>query len=229
MTTFSSWNNSNGGLFTITQNWSPVGVPNSGSADAALPTLSQAYTVTSDLNDTLDFLEVDPKATLAITGGTFSINSSVNPFSNIYNFGAIDVGAGSALALGATASGGSAEINDPGTVLLAGTGTTPGTIATMRINTPYLGLYGGTQVGVSANGQILGSTTSATTLTVKDATIYGGGYIGTGAGTPAGDGLTLIVTALGTINANGVAYAMVLETGKADTHGGTIITLASNS
>ncbi len=60
MTTFYNWNNSNGGLFTTAQNWSPTGVPNSGSSDADLPTLSQAYTVTSDLNETLDFLDVDP-------------------------------------------------------------------------------------------------------------------------------------------------------------------------
>ena len=78
MTTFSSWNNSNGGLFITAHNWNPIGVPNSGSSDAGLPTLSQPYTVTSDLNETLDFLEVDPHATLAITAGTFSMASTAN-------------------------------------------------------------------------------------------------------------------------------------------------------
>ena len=78
MTTFSSWNNSNGGLFSTAHDWSPIGVPNSGSSDAGLPTLSQPYTVTSDLNETLDFLDVDPDATLAITGGTFSVVSTAN-------------------------------------------------------------------------------------------------------------------------------------------------------
>jgi hypothetical protein len=86
-----------------------------------------------------------------------------------------------------------------------------------------MGLYGGAQVGVSSNGQILGSTTSASDLAVHDATIYGGGYIGNGASAPAGDGLNLTVTALGTINASGVAHAMVLETGaNAITNGGLI-------
>src|ERR1700733_335517 len=128
MTTFSTWNNSSGGLFSIGRDWSPIGVPNSGSSDAGLPTLSKAYTVTSDLNETLDFLEVDPNATLAITGGRFSVVSTANTFSNVYNFGTITVGAASTLQLGANVSGDSTEINGPGTVLVSGTATTPGTI-----------------------------------------------------------------------------------------------------
>jgi hypothetical protein len=139
----------------------------------------------------------------------------------VYNFGTITVGAATLL-LGASLSGDSTEINGPGTVLLAGKGTTPGTIATMQINSPFMGLYGGAKVGVSVNGQILGSTTSLSTLQVKDATIYGGGSIGNGASAPAGDGLSLVVTALGTINANG-GRAMVLDTGaNAITNGGLI-------
>lgn len=159
MTTFSSWNNSSGGLFTVTQNWSPIGVPNSGSSDATLPTLSQPYTVTSDLNDTLDFLTLDSGASLSITGATFSVVSAAHTFSNVYNFGTINVGAAT-LQLGVGASGESTEINGPGTVVLAGTGSTPSTIATMQINAPLMGLYGGAVVEVTANGQILGSTTS---------------------------------------------------------------------
>ncbi len=116
MTTFSNWNNSAGGLFSTSHDWSPIGVPNSGSSDANLPTLSQAYTVTSDLNDTLDFLDVNANATLAITGGTFSVVSTAHTFSNVYNFGAITVGAASTLQLGASVSGDSTEINGPGTV-----------------------------------------------------------------------------------------------------------------
>ena len=226
MTTFSSWNNSNGGLFITAHNWKPIGVPNSGSSDAGLPTLSQAYTVTSNLNETLDFLEVDPHATLAITGGTFSMASTANNFSNVYNFGTINVGAATLL-LGVSASGDSTEINGPGTVVLLGTGTTPGTIATMQINAPYMGLFGGAQVQVTGNGQILGSTTSLTNFQVKDAIISGGGSIGNGANAPAGDGLSLTVTALGTINANG-GHAMVLETGaNAISNGGLIETTAA--
>ena len=121
-------------------------------------------------------------------------------------------------------SGDSTEINGPGTVIVAGTGTTPGTIATMQINAPFMGLYGGAQVGVTANGQILGSTTGLTDLQVHDATIFGGGSIGNGGNAPAGDGLSLTVTALGTINASG-GRAMVLETGaNAITNGGLIET-----
>jgi hypothetical protein len=227
MTTFSTWNNSNGGLFSIGPDWSPIGVPNSGSSDAGLPTLSIPYTVTSNLNETLDFLEVDPNATLSITGGTFSVVSTANSFSNVYNFGTITVGAASTLKLGANVSGDNTEINGPGTVLVAGTGSTPGTIATMQINTPFMGLYGGAQVGVTANGQILGLTAGLTNLQVHNATISGGGAIGNGGNAPAGDGLSLTVTALGTINASG-GHAMVLETGaNAISNSGLIETTAA--
>ena len=225
MTTWSTWNNSNGGVFITSSDWTPIGVPNSGSSDADLPTLSKAYTVTSNLNETLDFLEVDATATLAITGFTFSIDSTAHSFSNVYNFGTIDVGAGATMEFGGSASGDSTEINGPGTLLLVGTGTTAATIATMEINAPYMGLYGGAQVGVSAFGQILGSTTSATNLTVHNGLIFGGGNIGNGASAPAGDGLSLTVTTLGMIDASGAARAMVLNTGaSAITNGGVIET-----
>ena len=167
---------------------------------------------------------MNANATLAITGGTFSVVSTANTFSNVYNFGAITVGAASTLQLGASVSGDSTEINGPGTVLVSGTGSTLGTIATMQINAPFMGLYGGAQVTVTANGQILGSTTGPTDFKIHDGAIFGGGSIGNGANAPAGDGLSLTVTALGTINANG-GHAMVLNTGaNAITNGGLIET-----
>jgi hypothetical protein len=183
------------------------------------------YTVTSNGNETLDALYVNfASATLAITGGTFSVVSTLNPYSNVYNFGTITVGAASTLQLGANVAGDNTEINGPGTVLVSGTRTTAATIATMQINTPFMGLYGGAQVGVSANGQILGLTTGLTNLQVHNATIYGGGAIGNGGNAPVGDGLSLTVTALGTINANG-GHTMVLETGaNAITNSGLIET-----
>ncbi len=225
--TFSSWINPNGGLFSNPNNWGPTGVPNSGSSDADLDTAPQspAYTVTSNLNETLDFLEVDPHATLAITGGTFAMASTVNRFSNIYNFGKINVGAAT-LQLGVNAPNDSTEISGPGTLVLLGTGTTPGTIATMQVNAPFMALYGGTQVQVTGNGQILGSTASFIDFQVKDAVITGGGSIGNGANAPAGDGLSLTVTALGTINANG-GHAMVLQTGANAIHNGGLIETTS--
>jgi hypothetical protein len=224
MTTSSTWNNSNGGVFATSSDWTPIGVPNSGSSDAYLPTLSQAYTVTSDLNETLDQLWVNTGATLAITGFTFSVDSSVNNYSNLYNLGAIDVGAAT-LELGSNASGDTAEINGPGLVTLQGTGTTAGAIATMQVNAPYTGLYGGAHIAVTAYGQILGSTDSASDLYVQDGLITGGGNIGNGASAPSGDGLWLTVTTLGTIEATGAARAMALNTGaNAITNGGVIET-----
>jgi hypothetical protein len=94
----------------------------------------------------------------------------------------------------------------------------------MQINAPFMGLYGGAQVTVTANGQILGSTTGLTNFQIHDGTISGGGSIGNGGNAPAGDGLSLTVTALGTINANG-GHAMVLQTGaNAISNGGLIET-----
>ena len=92
-----------------------IGVPNSGSSDAGLPTLSQAYTVTSDLNDTLDFLEVDPARHAGDHRRHLLDQFHRQSFSNVYNFGTISVGAASTLLLGASASGDSTEINGPGT------------------------------------------------------------------------------------------------------------------
>src|SRR3984885_12977508 len=225
--TFSFWSNPNGGVFSTGDNWSPAGVPNSGSSDAVLGMGPRPYTVTSNLNETLDALYLNfASATLAITSGTFSLASTANYFSNVYNFGTINVGAAT-LQLGVSAPGDSTEINGPGKVVLLGTGTTPGTIATMQINAPFMALYGGTQVQVTGKGQILGSTTNSVNFQVKDAVITGGGSIGNGASAPAGDGLSLTVTALGTINANG-GQAMVLQTGaNAINNGGLIETTAA--
>jgi len=114
MTTFANWNNSSGGLFSTAHDWKPTGVPNSGNSDADLPALSQAYTVTSDLNEILDALYVGSaiglNPTLAVTSGTFSVVSTANPFSNVYNYGTIKVGAAT-LELGASTSGDTTEIN----------------------------------------------------------------------------------------------------------------------
>ena len=56
------------------------------------------YTVTSNLNETLDALYMNfASATLAITGGTFSVVSTLNTSSNVYNFGTITVGAATLL------------------------------------------------------------------------------------------------------------------------------------
>ena len=153
---------------------------------------------------------MDPHATLAITAGTFSMASTANNFSNVYDFGTINVGAATLL-LGVSASGDSAEINGPGTVVLLGTGTTPGTIATMQINAPYMALLGGAQVQVTGNGQILARLRALPTFRSKMASSPAAALSATARSAPAGDGLSLTVTALGTINANG-GDAMVLET-----------------
>ena len=84
--TFSFWSNPNGGVFSTGHNWSPAGVPNSGSSDAVLGMGPGPYTVTSNLNETLDALYLNfASATLAINGGTFSVISALNPYSNVYN------------------------------------------------------------------------------------------------------------------------------------------------
>jgi hypothetical protein len=225
--TNSFWINPNGGLFRTSSDWNPTGVPNSGSSDAFFDQGPGPYTVTSLNNETLDALYMEgANAALAITGGTFSVVSTINPFSGVENYGKITVGAAT-LVLGASASSDSTQIEGPGTVLLAGTGTTPGTIATLQVNSPYMGLFGGAQLGVTANGQILGSTTTLSTLQINDGTIYGGGSIGNGASAPTGDGLSLAVTAQGTVNANG-GHAMVLNTGaNAITNGGLIETTSA--
>ncbi|RBP08212.1 hypothetical protein DFR50_12657 [Roseiarcus fermentans] len=210
MGVLSSWKNKAGGPFGTAGDWSGGAVPGA-TTDADLPALGVAYTVTSSTNETVDFLEVDPNATLNLTGGVFTVFGTSAWYSNAYLLGTIHVGAGATLNFGeaGSPSGDSAEINGSGTLNIGSTGA----LARLQVLAPWMGLFNGATVALSGNAQIGGATTGGgNTLENKNGTISGSGQIGNGAGATGGNGLILLNDHNGVINANGAA-ALVLNTG----------------
>lgn len=212
MGTVSTWKHLGGGAYNTSADWNG-GIPDSTTAQADLPTLASAYTVTSSGNETVDFLEVDPTATLSLTGGTYTVFASSTFYSNAYLLGTIGVGAGATIAFGqaGSPSADSAEINGGGTLVLSSNLAE----ATLDVLSPWMGLFNGAQIKLNHNAQIIGATTGGgNTLENDSATISGSGTIGNGASITGGNGLWLQNALTGTINANGAAgYALVINTG----------------
>jgi hypothetical protein len=212
MGTFSSWKHAGGGAYNTSADWNG-GVPDSTTTEADLPTLASAYIVTSKSSETVDFLEVDPTATLSLTGGTYTVFASSTSYSNAYLLGTIDVGAGATIAFGQadSPSSDSAEINGGGTLLLSSNLAE----ASLDVLSPWMGLFNGARIKLNHNAQIVGATTGGgNTLENDSATISGSGTIGNGAGATGGNGLWLQNAADGIIDANGAAgYALVINTG----------------
>ena len=199
------WNAAAGGNYDVATDWTPNGVPVSASDYVDLPTLASAYSVDVTKSYTVGFLEVDGGATFSISDDSvYSIASSVTPYSNVYNFGVISVAAGSSFALGLPTKNDSAELNGPGTTAVSGA---------LYFHANYDYVLGGQAIAL-IGGSILGETTSASNLTVKNATVQGYGTIGNGSLEPVGGSLILTVAKEGTINADGGAgQALTLNTG----------------
>jgi hypothetical protein len=232
--TTSEWLKAVSGSFDLVANWSPTslatgdtgGIPGPDS-EVFLDPAGAAYTVTSSVNNTIDFLSTNANATLAIAAGLFTVDSPVNPYSNAYNLGAIDIDAGATMLFGAPDTpGDSAEIFNNGKVNIAGGATTA---ATLEIGAPWFELNGSGSVILSADAVIKADLTGAnglsSTLDNETNTISGSGTIGNGsASIPVGEGLILQNDARGTINANAAA-ALTLNTGtNAISNAGTIET-----
>ena len=119
--TYVKWKNVAGGNYDVATDWSPDGVPNLGSDYVDLPTLASAYSVDVTKSYTVGYLEVDGGATFSITDDSvYSVASSVNPHSDVDNFGAIFVAAGSTFALGRTVANDASEIDGPGVIEVSG-------------------------------------------------------------------------------------------------------------
>ena len=211
VSTTSNWNISKNGYFNVAANWSN-GAPNSGSANAVLGTKTAAYVVTSNAGVTLSTLEVDKGATLDVDKGatpdagssTFSLASTVNGYSELYNYGAIVVGANATMAFGTP--GGSAEIAGAGSISVAGQ---------IVVNAPFMEIYGasgskgtltltgGTIVGAAGQG-----ADSAPSVTFENESDLINGY-----GTIGGAGL-FVSNAFGAeIDASASGKTLVLATG----------------
>jgi serralysin len=93
------------GDFATAANWTPAGVPGSGTDVQISP--SGTYTVTSTANETVNSLTTPAGATLLISAGTFTISNGTHSGANA---GTILVGAGASLVLnGAVANSGLIE------------------------------------------------------------------------------------------------------------------------
>ena len=160
--TFIQWNNVAGGNYGVATDWTPNGVPNSASDLVALLTLANAYTVDATKSYTAGFLEVDDNVTFSISqDSVYSIASSVTPYSNVYNTGAISVAAGSYFRLGLPTTGDSAEIIGTGVTSVSGT---------LDFFANYDNLLGGQIVALSG-GSILGENTSPSHFEIEDGKI----------------------------------------------------------
>jgi hypothetical protein len=210
----SDWLNAVNGSYAVAANWSPAIIPTykkktateydvtlGGTATSG----TAAFTVTSSANEQVGFLTVNANATLAISGGTFTVDSEVNNYSKAYNLGAIDVASGATVKFGAAGnpSNDSSEIWNTGAVTIAGT---------LRIDAPEFGLYGAGTFKLNG-GTILGATTGGGNIFDNETdTITGSGTIGNGVGASGGAGLYLTNSNGATIDAT-AAKALTLDTG----------------
>ena len=203
----SSWLNAVNGNWTTANNWTPGTVPNDTAAFEYDVTIggsatsgTAAFTVTSSAAETIGFLTINANATLDISSAVFTINSTLNSFSNAYNLGVIEVAAGAELLFGAAGSPSSDQAGFWNTGVFDLNGK-------LAIAAPWLGLYGSTGGFTMSGGSIIGANTGGTAkLQNNNQTIAGSGSIGTGSS------LSLNNQKLATINANATA-ALTINTG----------------
>ena len=210
----SDWLNAVNGVYALAANWSPAVIPNYKASPAteydvtlggSATSGTAAFTVTSSASETVGFLTVNANATIAVTGGTFTVDSKVNFFSNVYNLGAITVGSSATMQFGAAGS----PSNNSGEIWNAGAVTISGTL---KAYAPWFGLYGAGSFDLSG-GKILGAPTGGgNTFDNETDTITGSGVIGNGAATSGGNGLHLTNSNSATIDANATS-ALTLNTG----------------
>src|SRR6266446_5342568 len=136
-----AWATGISGDFATAANWSPATVPGSGNDVAISP--SGTYTVTSSISETVNSLTTAAGATLAVTGGTFTINSGTGAGANA---GTLRVDAGGTLHVIGTIAGSGSVIINGGTLDLTGS---------YFGNVTFTG-FGGTFVGDAGNHNLIG-------------------------------------------------------------------------
>ncbi len=175
------WKQGSSGQFNTASNWSTNTVP--GANDNVFIDATGTYTVTVSTNHTIRTLDMVSTATLAITGGKFTITNGTRTGTNA---GTISVGVGAALAIGGA-------FNNSGRIeLRSGFGVTDLIVAS-NVN-----LTGGGEITLNGHSAIVGSNLPVrfpfpfhfpffpfnfppvVTLTNTDNTIEGTGSIGAG-------------------------------------------------
>ncbi|MDE8343538.1 MAG: hypothetical protein POG24_06940, partial [Acidocella sp.] len=187
-----TWTNNAGGDFANAANWSTGSVP--GSADDALLTAIGTYTVTSSQNETVNSLQMISTVTFSILGGTFD---ALNGSGSGTDAGLIEVGSGTAFEVGGTLAG-------AGTVALNSVNSTAQFLIGANAT-----LSGGGKLTLNDNGNnYIIAAGGGLTLTNVNNIISGAGQLGYGS-------LAINNQAGGTIDATGVANALILNAGGA--------------
>ena len=196
------WKNTAGGNWGTASDWNDDVVPNDASDQVYLPTLTSAYTVTADGDYTVNYLEVDAKATLSITGGQINIDNNA-----LGDSGTVNVGKGATLAL----TGNFIGVYGSGALVVDGA---------LSVDTTSFAALFNSKITL-AGGSLLGSTATVNYTENYEATISGYGVIGDGWSVSTGGsnnsdsvGLSLSNANGATINANGsTGKALTLDTG----------------
>lgn len=159
------WKINNSGDFNTAGDWTPAQIPTT--TDDVEIDVPGAVTVTSSISNTVNTLETAASVTLAVTAGTFSINSGSGPGG--LN-GTIAVNGNATLMLGG-------NIVNTGTIKLGSTADT----GVLRISSPLLTLQGGGTIALSNNASnlIYGNSGSFTLNNVNNI-IAGAGQLGDG-------------------------------------------------
>src|SRR6267378_84553 len=202
-----TWNNASGGNWDVPGNWAPPGVP--GAGDEALITLDGTYTVTLNVNVSLDSLVVGAASgtqTLSMTVAhtlTLSSNSRVTA-NGVLNFTTATIGGTGTLFHQGLATFGGSTLNGPftnqGTLILHGVCPINGALGTAT----------GSTLRLEGNGSVGSSVATVATGFTNNGTIEL-------TGTSASFGATLAVTAGTLVNAAGHAINVLAGSGGART------------
>jgi hypothetical protein len=193
------WRTGISGAFTTAFDWSTNTVPTAGD-DVAIDAAG-TYTVTVSASRTIRSLRTVSTATLAVTGGTFTITNGTGTGANP---GTISVTNGAALAIGGT-------FDNSGRILLNGSNRSTDLIIVSNVTLSgggTIALGTGGTFGVGGHSAIMGRPSNpfarSVTLTNEADTIEGGGSIG---------GASLVLVNAATIIGNGRFAALTLNTG----------------
>lgn len=182
--TTTSWEHDVDGSFNALGNWTD-GVP--GPGDTALITVNGAYTVTSLQDNTVEFLQMAKKATLAVSLGTaFDITNGTGIGALA---GTIDVAEDATLGLGGAAG---ANFDNSGTISLRGSTEMSGTVT----------LAGKGKISLLDSVAGIGSNGSTATLNNGSAT---SGQTISGEGSIGDSHLSIVNAAKGVIDATTVS------------------------
>ncbi len=183
-----TWKTAENGNFDTDANWLSGQIPTA--IDDVAIVAAGVYTVTSSANETINSLEMEASATLAVSAGTFAINNGSGTGGLA---GTIAIGDAATLSLAGT-------VTNSGTIKLGSTGDT----TELRLAGPSVTLEGGGTISLSnSTANYIFGNSGSFRLTNVNNTIAGAGQLGDG---------QMVLFNGGQIVANQL-IALVLDTG----------------